>query len=198
MEIEVESGDDGGSVEDVELGSDEDDDDEDEDGDDEEEDREYHEQYHYTEESYDEARDHPIYTAEPAPLADIRAPDEAELFFGLDAIDEHEPPEGTWLDLPNWSHILAGCHSGPVVLFPVLCVASETEIVPLMASAAYHRHAWGVDLPIVGLEMSASSCSARVHISWVDPLFDVQHMVSLPPMILEFGVAERDNSQQYT
>ena len=163
-----------------------------------EDDWEYDEEYDYTEESYDEARDHPIYSAEPAPLAGIRAPDEAEIFFGLDTIDEYEPPEETWLDLPHWSHILAGFHSGPVVLFPVLCVASETEIVPLMASAAYQRHAWGVDLPVVGLDISASSCSARVYISWVDPLSDVQHMVSLPPMILEFGVAQRDNSQQCT
>ncbi|KAF7790824.1 hypothetical protein EIP86_001781 [Pleurotus ostreatoroseus] len=130
----------------------------------------------YSEDSYDEARDHPMFSAECGPLFDIRVPDEAELFFGLDAIDEHEPPEETWLDLPHWSHILAGRHSGSVVLFPVLCVAPETEIVPLMASAAYQRHAWGVDLPIVGLEISASSCSARVYISWVDPLSDVQHM----------------------
>ncbi|KAF7789775.1 hypothetical protein EIP86_000721 [Pleurotus ostreatoroseus] len=141
-----------------------------------EDDWEYDEEYDYTEESYDEARDHPIYSAEPAPLVDIRAPDEAELFFGLDVIDEHELPEETWLDLPHCSHILAGSHSGPVVLFPVLCVASETEIVLLMASAAYQRHAWGVDLPIVVLDISTSSCSARVYISWVDPLSDVQHM----------------------
>lgn len=148
----------------------------------------------YTEESYDAAREFAKYGL----FDDIPVYDEAKLFFGLDAIDEHESPEETWPDLPRWSHILPWHDSEPTMLFPILCVASETEIVPLMASAAYQRHAWGVDLPVVGLETSAFSCSARVYISWIDPSSDVQHMVSLPPMIPEFGVTQRDNSQQCT
>ncbi len=125
--------------------------------------------------SYDEGRDHPIYTNSYHSNPRL---DEGEVFFGLDLVDEHEPPEEPWLDLPLEAHILAERRTWPSVLFPMLCIASEDEIIPLMASSAYQRWAWGIDLPIVGFETSRFGSVVRVYIGWVDPFSDVEDTVS--------------------
>lgn len=125
----------------------------------------------------DYIKDHAIYTAIYS-YASSPALNEAELFFGLDVVDEHEPPEEPWMDLPLEAHIRAERRTWPSVLFPVLCIAPEDSIIPLVASSVYHRWVWGIDLPIVAFEISKYGSIVRVHIGWADSSTSSEHMVS--------------------
>lgn len=165
---------------DVDMDEDKDKDEEDEDKDEEDEERSY--RYRKF--------DHPMFSAAPRNLF---SQDEAEEHFSPNSVDlvdlvderfspnlvdEDESSDEPWLDLPLEAHILAERRTWPSVLFPVLCAASEDDIVPLVASSAYQRWTWGIDLPIVGLEISNHGSIARVYIGWVDPSSDLGHMVS--------------------
>ena len=134
---------------------------------------------------YDSVENHPIYTAND----DIWIPeyDEADLLFGFDEVDEHEPPKRPWLDLPPSAHIRAERNSWSAVSFPILCVDFEETIIPLMSSAIYQRRTWDMDLPVVGLQISQSSSLARVHVGWGESLSDDDHSVSLSMNTSQFG-----------
>lgn len=60
----------------------------------------------------------------------------------------------------------------PRPLVPLLCVADEGEIVPLMCSALHQRHALGLDdLPVVGLlipRLGGNSSSCEVLFGWME------------------------------
>ncbi|KAJ3556116.1 hypothetical protein NM688_g2200 [Phlebia brevispora] len=133
--------------------------------------------YQSIDSSYDELEDHPIFTAEP----DFWEPeyDEAELFFGLDHVDEHEPSEAAWLDLPLCAHIFASRRAWPVVAFPILSVAEAEEIVPLLSTVLYQRATWGIDIPAVGFEMSDFSSIVRVHVGWLGSSSGVDQLPSI-------------------
>ncbi|KAJ3554603.1 hypothetical protein NM688_g3020 [Phlebia brevispora] len=133
--------------------------------------------YQSMDSSYDELDDHPIFTAEP----DFWEPeyDEAELFFGLDHVDEHEPSEAAWLDLPLCAHILASRRAWPVVTFPILSVAKAEEIVPLLSTVLYQRATWGIDIPAIGFEISDFSSIVRVHVGWLGSSSGVDQLPSI-------------------
>ncbi|KAF7790837.1 hypothetical protein EIP86_001794 [Pleurotus ostreatoroseus] len=118
--------------------------------------------------SYRKLRDHPMLSAIPRTLP-IPTYNAAELVFGLDLVDEHEPPEEHCLDLPLESQILAKRRTWPSVYFPVICLASEENIVPLAASSVYQRRTWNIDLPVVALQASRCGSLLHVYIGWTDP-----------------------------
>ncbi|KAF7790835.1 hypothetical protein EIP86_001792 [Pleurotus ostreatoroseus] len=126
--------------------------------------------------SYDELRDHPMLSAVPRALP-IPDYDEAELVFGWDLVDEHEPPEEQCLDLPLETQILAEHRTWPAVYFPVICLASGEDIVPLVASSVYQRRTWNINLPIVALQVSRCGSLVHVNIGWADPS-EIEAMVS--------------------
>ncbi|TFY81689.1 hypothetical protein EWM64_g2320 [Hericium alpestre] len=72
------------------------------------------------------------------------------------------------LDLPLYTQILTGQRVWPNVYFPVICVADSSNIVAHIASVAYQRRVWGIELPVVGLEVSPVGSGVRVHIGWLD------------------------------
>ena len=96
--------------------------------------------------------------------------DYEELFFGVNPSEDGEqaPAEDEWLDVPPDAHILAGRRPWPAVLLPIVCVTDGLDIVPLVASCIYQRAAWGIDLPVVGLQIQADKGRALVWIGWMD------------------------------
>ncbi|KAL4242827.1 hypothetical protein ABKN59_011533 [Abortiporus biennis] len=85
-----------------------------------------------------------------------------------------EPSDEPFIDLPLSGHILPGRCNWPSVPFPVLCVASD-NIIPLVASAAYQRWAWNIDLPVVGFQMSEYGSLVHTYIAWITSTSDHQH-----------------------
>ncbi|KAI0808037.1 hypothetical protein C8Q74DRAFT_109342 [Fomes fomentarius] len=67
----------------------------------------------------------------------------------------------------------------PRPLVPLLCVADEGEIVPLMCSALHQRHALGLDdSPIVGLlipRLGGNGSSCEVLFGWIERQVQVGH-----------------------
>ena len=96
--------------------------------------------------------------------------DEATLLSGRPDRAEAGLSYEEQLDLPPDAHILVGGRdSWSSVLFPVFCVAEDDdEIVPLIASAAYQRCAWGTDLPSVGFTISRYGSRLLTYIAWVE------------------------------
>ncbi|KAL4251051.1 hypothetical protein ABKN59_006229 [Abortiporus biennis] len=73
----------------------------------------------------------------------------AKFFFGLESESEDdEPPKYPFAHLPSYSHILS-------------------------ASVAYQRRSWGIDLPVIGFQISKNGRVVQTHIAWIDPS-DVQ------------------------
>ncbi|KAJ3554947.1 hypothetical protein NM688_g2843 [Phlebia brevispora] len=145
--------------------------------DDSDEDEDYENDHHTEDSSYDEDENHPIFSAVPNPWRP--KPDEAELFFGLDHVDEYEPSEEKWLDLPLDAHVLAGRRAWPFVSFPIVCIAEAEEIVPLLSSAVCQRATWGIDVPVIGFEMSKFDSIVHVYIGWFDSYEGTEHMPSI-------------------
>ncbi|KAG0703486.1 hypothetical protein DFH29DRAFT_441140 [Suillus ampliporus] len=72
------------------------------------------------------------------------------------------------LDLPLQAHMLPGrgrCFSAVV---PILLVADARNIVPLLCSALYQRHVWGIRQPVVGLCCSSTDTIASAIFGWLD------------------------------
>ncbi|KAL4243774.1 hypothetical protein ABKN59_011276, partial [Abortiporus biennis] len=84
---------------------------------------------------------------------------------------EDEPYDEPFIDLPLSGHILPGRCTWPSVPFPVLCVASD-NIIPLVASAAYQRWAWNIDLSVVGFQISEYGSLVRTYIVWITSTSD--------------------------
>lgn len=80
--------------------------------------------------------------------------------------------------LPHDAHILVDRGEWSHVTLPVICVADHDNIIPLLASVAHQRRFWGVDLPVVGLEMSKYDSSVRVYVAWLDDSHDGTELVS--------------------
>ncbi|KAI0349503.1 hypothetical protein OH77DRAFT_1594191 [Trametes cingulata] len=54
----------------------------------------------------------------------------------------------------------------PVPLIPLLCIADEADIVPLMCSSLYQRRTVGVDTPVLGVAYSPENQVFRVLLGW--------------------------------
>ncbi|KAL4246725.1 hypothetical protein ABKN59_008445 [Abortiporus biennis] len=115
-----------------------------------------------------EERDHRFLTAMP----DFPKPvDIDRLFFDLGTPEEHEPQASPFLEFPLSAHILSGRCAWPNLPFPVLCLTSD-NIIPLLASVAYQRRTWGIELPAVGFQLSETGSLVHTYIAWIDPLSD--------------------------
>ncbi|RPD58247.1 hypothetical protein L227DRAFT_191969 [Lentinus tigrinus ALCF2SS1-6] len=63
-------------------------------------------------------------------------------------------------------HVLSTCHPHPLI--PVLCVADELNLLPLMTSTLYQRRAWNLAVPVVGILLPRSSTTCKVLFGWVE------------------------------
>ncbi|KAG1860404.1 hypothetical protein F4604DRAFT_1957815 [Suillus subluteus] len=72
------------------------------------------------------------------------------------------------LDLPLQAHMLPGRGRRLSVVVPVLLVADSRNIVPLLCSALYQRHVWGIRQPVVGLCCSSTGTIATAIFGWLD------------------------------
>ncbi|KAG5636472.1 hypothetical protein H0H81_007890 [Sphagnurus paluster] len=73
------------------------------------------------------------------------------------------------LDLPLCAYLLKGCGRRLAALVPVLAVGyAGNHIKSLVTSVLYQRYVCGVDLPLVGVEISATKTSGRVVFGWLE------------------------------
>ncbi|KAH7920531.1 hypothetical protein BV22DRAFT_1097977 [Leucogyrophana mollusca] len=72
------------------------------------------------------------------------------------------------LQVPFDAHILPGSGRRFSAVLPVLVIADEVHIAPLMCSVLYQRHVWGIHEPAVGMLYSASGTVLQVVLGWVD------------------------------
>ncbi|KAG2031345.1 hypothetical protein BDR03DRAFT_116281 [Suillus americanus] len=72
------------------------------------------------------------------------------------------------LDLPLQAHMLPGRGKRLSAVVPVLLVADSHNIVPLLCSALYQRHVWGIRQPVVGLCCSSTGTIAMAIFGWLD------------------------------
>ena len=114
------------------------------------------------------------------PLVTLPEHTETELFFGPKADDTSSIAEDEWLDLPADAHILTNFRSSSIAVLPVICIADSDNIIPLISSVASQRRAWGIDLPVVGLELSEFGSTVRTFISWSGDHKRSEEVVSRP------------------
>ncbi|KAG1741780.1 uncharacterized protein EDB91DRAFT_1279845 [Suillus paluster] len=84
--------------------------------------------------------------------------DEEELMYSADSDSCNGSLDS--LDLPLQAHMLPGRGRCLSAVVPVLLVADARNIVPLLSSALYQRHVWGILQPVVGL-----CCSSTAHLA---------------------------------
>ncbi|KAG1777322.1 hypothetical protein EV702DRAFT_969844 [Suillus placidus] len=72
------------------------------------------------------------------------------------------------LDLPLQALMLPGRGRRLSAVVPVLLVADSRNIVPLLCSALYQRHVWGIRQPVVGLCCSSTGTTAMAIFGWLD------------------------------
>jgi hypothetical protein len=72
------------------------------------------------------------------------------------------------LDLPLQAHMLLGRGRRLSAVVPVLLVADSHNIVPLLCSALYQRHVWGIHQPVVGLCCSSTGTIAMAIFGWLN------------------------------
>lgn len=74
------------------------------------------------------------------------------------------------LDIPHQAHIFPRLVNQSDLCFPILCVAEDQDIVPLVASLVCLRTAWKIDVPVIGLQMSKFNGNVKVYVGWLDPI----------------------------
>ncbi|KAG2345373.1 hypothetical protein BDR05DRAFT_998507 [Suillus weaverae] len=72
------------------------------------------------------------------------------------------------LDLPLQALMLPGRGKRLFAVVPVLLVADSRNIVPLICSALYQRHVWGIRQPVVGLCCSSTGTTATAVFGWLN------------------------------
>ncbi|KZP28936.1 hypothetical protein FIBSPDRAFT_947334 [Athelia psychrophila] len=72
------------------------------------------------------------------------------------------------LDVPFAAHMLPGCGRRLCAVLPVICIADESNIYPLLTSALYQRRVWNIDEPVIGLVISRTGTSGQVYLAWLD------------------------------
>ncbi|KAF9481600.1 hypothetical protein BDN70DRAFT_919689 [Pholiota conissans] len=79
------------------------------------------------------------------------------------------PPEACLLpfDGPFDGHIIPGSGQRVDCVLPILCVANQDNIRPLVISTAYQRYAWGISMPVVGISIENDKFVATLVIGWI-------------------------------
>lgn len=72
------------------------------------------------------------------------------------------------LDVPFAAHMLPGCGRRLYAVLPVICIADESNIYPLLTSTLYQRRVWNIDEPVIGLVISRTGTTAQVYLAWLD------------------------------
>ncbi|KAG2753445.1 hypothetical protein P692DRAFT_201929235 [Suillus brevipes Sb2] len=72
------------------------------------------------------------------------------------------------LDLPLQALMLPGRGRRLSAVVPVLLVADPHNIIPLLCSALYQRHVWGIRQPVVGLCCSSTGTIATAIFGWLE------------------------------
>ena len=82
---------------------------------------------------------------------------------------ERDEESCVWNDVPPGVNIFPPSSPlWPRVAFPVLVVAPEGQIEPLLAAIAYQRLSCGINLPVVGLESCPCGGALRLRIAWTE------------------------------
>ncbi|KAG2129704.1 uncharacterized protein EDB93DRAFT_109566 [Suillus bovinus] len=92
--------------------------------------------------------------------------DESIYSADCDSCDDDDSVDS--LDLPLQAHMLPGRGRCLSVVIPVLLVADSSNIVPLLCSALYQRHVWGIRQPVVGLCCSQTGTIVTAIFGWLD------------------------------
>lgn len=121
--------------------------------------------YRYVDENGYARSNNPIFN--PPPPFNPRS---IELMYPFPSVVKAAVPRKHTLsdDIPLNAHILAGSGYCSHVTFPVICVADSNDIISLIASVAHQRKVWGLNDPVIGLEISEYGRLARLHIGWLD------------------------------
>lgn len=72
------------------------------------------------------------------------------------------------MDVPFDAHMLPGRGRRFYAILPLLCIADEENIAPLLSSVLYQRRVWGIDEPAVGLVFSKTGTIGRIVLGWLD------------------------------
>ncbi|KZP28910.1 hypothetical protein FIBSPDRAFT_1039259 [Athelia psychrophila] len=72
------------------------------------------------------------------------------------------------LDVPFAAHMLPGRGRRLCAVLPVICIADESNIHPLLTSALYQRRVWNIDEPVIGLVISRTGTAVQVYLAWLD------------------------------
>ncbi|KAG1765235.1 hypothetical protein EDD22DRAFT_951225 [Suillus occidentalis] len=72
------------------------------------------------------------------------------------------------LDLPLQAHMLTGRGRRLSAVVPVLLVADPHNDIPLLCSALYQRHVWGIRQPVVCLCCSSTGTIATAIFGWLE------------------------------
>ncbi|KZP03876.1 hypothetical protein FIBSPDRAFT_448767 [Athelia psychrophila] len=72
------------------------------------------------------------------------------------------------LDVPFAAHMLPGRGRRLRAVLPVICIADESNIYPLLTSALYQRRVWNIDEPVIGLVISRTGTAGQVYLAWLD------------------------------
>jgi hypothetical protein len=105
----------------------------------------------------------------------ISSADQDELIFSADqgesiCSSDSDTCDGSVdsLDLPLQAHMLPGRGRRLAAVVPVLLVADPHNIIPLLCSALYQRHVWGIRQPVVGLCCSSTGTIATAIFGWLE------------------------------
>lgn len=78
--------------------------------------------------------------------------------------DKHDDDHGGFL---KQAYLLADVKER-VPELPLVCVAEDDTILPLVTSALYHRMVWKIRTPVVGITFCPLSSIVRAVIGWLD------------------------------
>ncbi|KZP28935.1 hypothetical protein FIBSPDRAFT_1039281 [Athelia psychrophila] len=74
------------------------------------------------------------------------------------------------LDVPFAAHMLPGRGRRLYAVLPVICIADESNIYPLLTSVLYQRRVWNIDEHVIGLVISRTGTTGQVYLAWLDAL----------------------------
>jgi len=74
----------------------------------------------------------------------------------------------TTVKVSSDAHVLPGRGRRSSAVLPVISVADEDNITPLLMSVLYQRCVWGIDEPAVGIVFSKTGTLGQVFLGWLD------------------------------
>ncbi|KAK0184860.1 hypothetical protein F5146DRAFT_987729 [Armillaria mellea] len=103
-----------------------------------------------------------------------------------------QPTSAPSSNIPVEAHVLSHWRQPDSVALPFLCIADETNVIPLIKSTVYQRYTWGISEPVVGIILSEIRCIARVVMGWIGEPSDSDH--ALPRIRIAYSDERCPNS----